>query len=172
MLKKHLLVAALIVAMYLVTTSALTSAWAMPINELPRKREEQRAVVVKLIKEHFGSDADVMIAIAECESTGLVHITPDGKLLPNRLGSGAAGVFQLMPVHYNRKHKVDGKTLDVRNNLEDYIKYVRHLYGQQGLQPWISSSGCWSAKAGKGIADQIAKRNQRGTIVEVAEAKN
>lgn len=177
-IKKTLLVAALIAAICLVTTSALTSAWAMPTQNMPREPDLQRAVVEGYVRRHFKDDADIMLAVAECESTGLIHIEQkSGKLRPNRGGSGAAGVFQLMlPIHAKL---AAAKGYDVRNNLEHYILYVHHLYltdkdrpGGTGLRDWHASRWCWSGKIARLVAERSANENPRPGITEVAEAKN
>lgn len=175
MLKKHLLVVALIAAIGLVAASAPTSAWAMPTQYMPRDPNLQKAVVEGYVRYYFGDDADLMLSVAECESTGLIHLEPNGKLRPNRNGSGAAGVFQVMlPIHAER---AAGLGLNIKNNLDHYIRFVRHLYledkrrGGTGFRDWHSSSRCWSRRIAHLIAERSDDKNPRAGIVEVAEAK-
>lgn len=162
MLKKHLLVAVLIVA-NLVTPSTATSAWAMPNQYLPREPDQQRAVVEWYVRHLFGDDADIMLVVAECESTGLVHLTPDGRLLPNRRGSGAIGVFQLMPVHFTASKSA-------LRDLGKYMEVVHKLHQDKGLQPWDSSKKCWEKKVDE--LRRLVKNNKPEPPVEVAEARD
>ncbi len=84
-----------------------------------------------------------MKAIANCESTGLLHRLPDGSLLPNKKGSSARGVFQvLMSVHAEEMQRME---LDP-NDDDDYTTYVRHIRNTQGLSAWKESSDCWNPK--------------------------
>ncbi len=89
-------------------------------------------------------DAPIMLHIANCESTGLIHREPDGSLLRNRDGSSARGVFQvLMRVHQDEFARLG---LDP-NNDEHYFRYARLLYEQNGTQPWNASRHCWNRYA-------------------------
>lgn len=103
--------------------------------------EAQRKHISTLIAEYFPDDYATMKAIANCESTGLLHRLPDGSLLPNKEGSSARGVFQvLMGVHAEEMQRMG---LDPTND-DNYMTYVRHLYDSQGLSPWKESSDCWN----------------------------
>ena len=85
-------------------------------------------------------DAPIMLYVANCESTGLIHREPDGSLLPNSGGGTAKGVFQvLMRVHEKEFRRLG---LDP-NNDADYFKYVRILYDQGKTGPWQESKRCW-----------------------------
>ncbi len=100
----------------------------------------QATYVAGLIREHFPDNYQTMLAIARCESTGLIHRDTDGTLLRNQSGSSAQGVFQvLMSVHRSEMTRLG---LDPDND-EDYMTYVRYLYDHQGLSPWAESRHCW-----------------------------
>ena len=99
--------------------------------------------VIIVIAEHFPTNFKTMKAIAKCES-GLVHRV-NGKLLPNREGSPARGVFQvLMSVHGPEMERLG---LDP-NNDDDYMTYVKYLVDNFGLTPWAESKDCWQYAAG------------------------
>lgn len=96
--------------------------------------------VAQLIAEYFPEEYPTMIAIASCESTGLVHRLDDGKLIPNAGGGTARGVFQVLM----RIHGPEMKRLGLDpNNDDDYMEYVRYLYDEFGLTPWDASKECW-----------------------------
>lgn len=174
MFKKTLLVAVLIVAS-LVTPSTAKSAWALPTQYMLREPDLQRAVVEGYLRYYFGDDAEIMIAVGKCESTGLIHLNPNGSLRRNP-ETGAAGAFQVMlGVHASAARL---QKLDINHNLQHYIRFVHHLYeadkerGGTGLRPWQSSAGCWSRKVATILAERVAERSSRGNPVEVAQAKN
>lgn len=96
-----------------------------------------------LIAEYFPEAKKTMVAIASCESTGLIHREEDGSLLRNKEGSTARGVFQvLMRVHGPEMKRMG---LDP-NNDDDYMTYVRHLKDTYGLTPWEETKDCWKHK--------------------------
>lgn len=102
--------------------------------------------VAQLIAEYFPNEYPTMVAIASCESTGLVHKLENGKLIPNADGGTARGVFQVLM----RVHGPEMKRLGLDpNNDDDYMTYVRHLYDESGLAPWKASKKCWKNKIHK-----------------------
>ena len=97
--------------------------------------------VEQLIAEYFPDNYRTMRAIAKCES-GLIH-RANGKLLRNAEGGTARGIFQLLM----RIHGPEMKRLGLNpNDDDDYMKYIRHLYDEQGLAPWKPSKHCWKSK--------------------------
>ena len=98
-----------------------------PLGSEPKKkqRKRKRPTVEQMIHSEFGARGDDAVRIARCES----------KLDPQaRSHAGAAGVFQLMPVHSWRVAKVKGKHLyDARTN----VKVARHLHQDEGWSPWV-----------------------------------
>ncbi|MES2749260.1 MAG: hypothetical protein V4606_02625 [Patescibacteria group bacterium] len=102
--------------------------------------------VEQMIAQYFPDKYSTMVAIASCESTGLVHRESDGSLIKNHGGGSARGVFQvLMRVHAPEMKKMG---LDP-NNDDDYMTYVRHLTKEYGLSPWNASKKCWKNKLHK-----------------------
>jgi hypothetical protein len=105
----------------------------------------QAAFIKEKIKEHFPRDYPVMIAIASCESTGLIHWTEEGSLLPQSEGkSSAAGVFQvLLNGHEDAiaKHRLD------MHDVDDYLTFVKILVdGRPNYADWNASRDCWSPR--------------------------
>jgi len=107
--------------------------------------ENQSAEIQQKIHEFFPDVevASIMIAIATCESTGLIHWGTDGKLLPNSYGnSSAAGVFQILL--YTHRKKIKEMGLDM-SNIDHYMTFVRHLYDMEKYNPWRASKHCWGS---------------------------
>ena len=99
------------------------------------------------IHEYFPDErvAQIMIAIASCESTGpgsdqIVQWEPDGKLLHNRDGGQARGAFQVMMFTHADEMKRLGLHI---GNIDDYMTFVKILYQQGRFAPWESSRDCW-----------------------------
>lgn len=99
--------------------------------------------VEQMIAQFFPEEHKTMVAIASCESTGLVHREADGSLIPNKEGSSARGVFQVLMNLHGPEMKRMG--LDP-NNDDDYMTYVRYLKETFGLTPWAESKNCWKHK--------------------------
>ena len=114
-------------------------------NHLYGNPTAQRKFMETKIHAYFpGQLGHTMIAIANCESTGLVHWLPDGRLRPHSTGkSSAAGTFQVL-LTYHRK-QIRSMGLDMRN-VDDYMKFVLYLHKQQGLHPWDASRKCWQSR--------------------------
>jgi hypothetical protein len=93
------------------------------------------------VREVF-ADVPVMIEVAKCESH-LKHFDENRKVIKNRSGSSAVGVFQIMA----SIHAEDAKNMghDIMT-IEGNVDYARHLYETSGTKPWEadkSSSACW-----------------------------
>lgn len=103
----------------------------------------QAAFIKEKIKQYFPRDYPVMIAIANCESTGLIHWMPDGSLRPNAEGaSSAAGVFQVLLQEHRKsiaRHDLD------MENIDDYLTFVKLLVdGRPNYGDWNASRHCWA----------------------------
>ena len=91
------------------------------------------------VREYF-KDIPVMIEVARCEST-FVHHRDDGSVLSGYIDSDDTGVMQI-----NKRYHLKTATalnLDL-NDFKDNMEFARHLYNEQGLQPWSASKPCWS----------------------------
>lgn len=106
----------------------------------------QTAYVKQKIRQYFPRRAAVMLAIANCESTGYVHWLPDGTLRPNSAGgSSAAGVFQVTLYLHRKDIKRMGLNM---NNIDDYMRFVKYLADRNGgrLSDWNASRHCWGPR--------------------------
>lgn len=93
----------------------------------------QAVLMETKMREYFPEHAaEAMIAVAECESTGLLHWLPDGSLRPHSTHSSSArGVLQiLIDLH---GPDIERMGLDM-NDIDDYMVFARHLYDTQGPQ--------------------------------------
>ena len=91
-----------------------------------RRRDRARAAYFSsspsaIIRRIFGAAAPAAIAVAECES----HLDP---LAHNP--SGAAGLFQLMPVHW------EAQGYDPYNAATN-TRIAWHLYSNSGWSAWV-----------------------------------
>ena len=98
--------------------------------------EAQRIFMESKFHEYFPEPglAEAVIELADCESTGLIHWLPDGTLRPNipkkgRKQTSAGGVMQVLLSLHRKDYRRLG--LDMYD-IDDYMKYVRHLYDTQG----------------------------------------
>ena len=116
-------------------------------DHLYANRAEQSRFIKEKIEEYFPENYPTMIAIASCESTNLIHWQADGDLLPNSTGaSSAAGVFQVLLQLHGPDIRRMG--LDVENNIDDYMTFVRWLYDRppSRLSDWKASRDCWAPR--------------------------
>jgi len=170
-IRKTLLVVALIAA-NLVATSTTKSAWALSPERLPINALERAELIIAIIRVHAPTPAiaERMIAIASCEVTGFRHTLPNGHLVPNHRGSGAVGIFQLMPMHI-RAAKARG--YNPERNLHDYVRVAlslvenRRRQRQELFTDWNSSRPCWNN--GGRIESELAAL-RRESLTEIAEA--
>lgn len=173
MRKKQLLVLSLVAAI-LVGTSFGKSASALPLSEFPTDPHEQRAVIVRLITEIFPSSAvKPMLAIAECESTGMLHVREDG-LVKNRRGTGATGVLQVeMRVHHTQIARLRAQGTNVLGDVHHYIQFSHGLFeeaqrrGGTGFEPWPSCGRRFIRAA----REQAQRQRRTRPLYEVAQAR-
>lgn len=92
----------------------------------------------KIIREYF-SDIPIMAEVARCEST-FVHYKPDGTILQGYVDNRDTGALQINKFYHEATALSMGLNIEV---FEDNLKYGRHLYETQGLQPWSASKKCW-----------------------------
>ncbi len=114
------------------------------------------ADIEKRVREYF-SDVPVMIAIAKCES-GFRQFDSAGNVLDG--GAGAMmGVFQI----HEHSHRKIADTLGLDfHTLEGNLAYARHLYENEGTDPWISAFPCWD----KGFREMKATGEVSGAIAQ------
>jgi hypothetical protein len=92
-----------------------------------------------VVREYF-KDIPVMIQIARCEST-FRHTLADGSVLRGVVDNADTGVMQINKRYHERAAVAMGLDLD---DIADNLAYARHLYEEQGTQPWNASAPCWS----------------------------
>ena len=160
---------AILIAASLVAKSIAGSAWAMPIHTLPDDPTEQRDVIEQLIREEFPEEfSGRMIAIANCESTGVLH-TKSNRVVLNRLGTGAYGVFQIEMVVHRQELQKRNRTSqqDVFGNVRDYIKFARELFdrdrraGRSGFNPWPTCAAITKLSYTVKVAEVFQNRDLR-----------
>lgn len=127
----------------LVTATPTTTLPPSPIEivqEVVTKTQAEpteKDVIINKIKEVFGKDAEIAIKIATCESS-LRQFDDKGQVVKSKTGDG--GLFQI-----NQVHEKTLKELKLNpDNLEDNIKYAKHLFDKYGTKPWFMSKKCWS----------------------------
>ncbi len=92
-----------------------------------------------IVRKYF-EDIPVMIQVARCEST-FRHTLEDGSVLTGKVDPADTGVMQInMRYHGATAEKLGLDLHDIYGNMA----YARHLYEEQGTQPWSASSPCWS----------------------------
>ncbi len=113
----------------------LTIAGVEASAELFASPQRQRVLMEHLIRETFPDRYRTMLAIANCESTGLIHWLPDGTLRPHATGaSSAAGVLQVLRITHGPEMRAKG--LDIENPLH-YMKWVRFMVDRRpSLSDW------------------------------------
>ena len=96
--------------------------------------------VERMIAKYFsGHDAEVMKAVADCESTD-THIGSHGRVYRGEKNRHDVGAFQINEDY----HAVEAARLgyDIYS-LEGNVAYARRLYKAEGTKPWNSSAPCW-----------------------------
>lgn len=90
------------------------------------------------VRDYF-QDIPVMIHVARCEST-FRHTLEDGNVLRGVVDKRDTGVMQINTYYHGEAaEKLDLDLEDLYENME----YARHLYEEQGVQPWSASRPCW-----------------------------
>lgn len=111
------------------------------ITTIEEAREE-RVVVARdtetIVRTYF-RDLPIMAEIARCESN-FRHHRADGTVLRGRVDPADTGVMQI-----NRRYH-EARAVAMKLDLADLyhnLAYARHLYEEQGTQPWSASAPCW-----------------------------
>lgn len=105
-----------------------------PLDDRSTSSSTKEAIIAE-----FGEDSP-MVQVGKCESQ-YRQFNSNGEVLRGVVDSDDTGVFQIN----KRYHLADAKNLgyDIET-IEGNIKYARHLYDREGLQPWKASRPCWS----------------------------
>ena len=99
-------------------------------------------VMETYLREEY-ADTPILVDIARCESN-FRQYDENGDIIRGRVDRNDLGVMQINEHYQGDTAKKLG--LDIYT-VEGNIAYAKHLYEEQGTQPWISSSKCWSSKA-------------------------
>ena len=99
------------------------------------------------LKKEF-EDTPILVDIARCESN-FHQYDNSGNIIRGRVNSADIGVMQINEMYHAKYAAKLGLDL---YTVEGNVEYAKHLYADQGAQPWISSSKCWTA-------GQVAKSN-------------
>ncbi len=104
--------------------------------------------VEQYVRTYF-QDEPIMIEIARCESH-FKQFDADGSIHRGVVNTADLGVMQVNE-HYHGK-VADKLGLDIYT-IQGNVAYAKYLYEKEGVQPWISSSPCWSkSKTAKELA--------------------
>lgn len=90
------------------------------------------------VREYF-ADIPSMVAIARCES-GFRQFGSDGMVLFDP-SYRMIGVFQVSSLHLPHSVEMGNDIMTLEGNLA----YARYLYNANGIDPWMSSFGCWGS---------------------------
>lgn len=106
------------------------------------------------VRAYF-SDIPVMAEVSRCESH-FRQYDKNGDTFRGKVNPKDVGVMQINEYyHLKRAQKLGYDIYTVEGNLA----YGRLLYTEQGTQPWISSSPCWSkTEVAKAHALIVAKK--------------
>ncbi|MEI7463263.1 MAG: hypothetical protein WCK03_02590 [Candidatus Taylorbacteria bacterium] len=94
------------------------------------------------------ADTPILVDIARCESS-FRQYDKAGNLVRGRVNNADVGVMQINETYHDKTAVKLGLDL---HTLEGNVAYAKHLYNEQGAQPWVSSSPCW---LGKQVASNI-----------------
>ena len=107
---------------------------------------DSKTVEAYLRKEYV--DTPILVEVARCEST-FRQYDSTGNVIRGRVNSADVGVMQI-----NEKYHSD-QALKLGYNIytvEGNVAYAKYLHTKFGLQPWNSSSPCWSHHTGSELA--------------------
>jgi hypothetical protein len=95
-------------------------------------------VVEAYLRKAYANEP-ILVDIARCESN-FKQFDDQGNIIRGRVNNGDVGVMQI-----NEKYHADmAKKLNFDlYSLEGNTAYAKHLYEEQGTQPWASSQKCW-----------------------------
>lgn len=123
------------------TSSAPISTSTPQVVSVTKVETELKKTTEDLVREYF-SDIPIMIEVAKCESQ-FIQFNKDGSVHRGRINPADVGIFQVNEYYHlkeSRKLNMDIETV------EGNLKYARHLYENEGVDPWSASSPCWSKR--------------------------
>lgn len=133
----------MIAALLVVNTAAASSDTTLvaygQIATAPVVPEVVEAVNTEAAVRAYFSDIPVLVQVARCESH-FRHTLADGTVLKGVVDSRDTGVMQINTGYHAAVASSMGLDL---TDLNDNMAYARHLYEEQGTQPWNASRPCW-----------------------------
>ncbi len=104
------------------------------------KNEIQNPKTVEEIVEESFKDTPILAKVAFCESRNK-QFDANGQILRGVQNPKDVGVMQINEYfHLETSEKLDMNIYTLEGNLA----YAKHLYEQEGVKPWSSSSKCWN----------------------------
>ena len=123
------------------TTASLDSVNSAKPTEMTVKTNQiQKADTVEEVVDEYFKDTPILSKVAFCESR-YRQFDANGSILRGNANSKDVGVMQINEDF----HSLESQKLDMDiHTLEGNLKYAKHLYENEGLKPWLSSSKCWN----------------------------
>ena len=122
-------------------TPAPVSTSTPKVVSVTKVETELNKTTEDLVREEF-SDIPIMVEIAKCESQ-FTQFNKDGSVHRGRINPADVGTFQVNE-HYHLKES-QNLNMDI-HSVEGNLKYARHLYESEGVDPWSASSSCWGKR--------------------------
>lgn len=123
------------------TSSAPISTSTPHVVSVTKVETANKETIEDLVREEF-SDIPIMVSIAKCESQ-FTQFNKDGSVHRGRINPADVGTFQVNESYHLKESKKLG--LDIYT-VEGNLKYARHLYESEGVDPWSASSPCWGKR--------------------------
>lgn len=121
------------------TTDTVMVTEVTPLEKTKNDEYKKSADVETYVRNYF-SDVPVLAEVARCESE-FRQYDKKGNVLSGKADSRDKGVMQINTHYHLEKAKKLG--FDIYT-IDGNLGYARHIYEEQGLRPWMASSGCWS----------------------------
>jgi len=120
------------------TSSAPVSTSTPKVVSVMKVESEPQKTTKDLVREHF-ADLPIMVEIAKCESQ-FIQFDKDGSIHRGVINHADVGIFQINEYYHLKESK--NKKMDIYT-VEGNLEYARHLYENEGTEPWSASAPCW-----------------------------
>ncbi len=132
----------------LAVSLALTPPVASPVQMQWIGPMPVAQTVEQYVREYF-QGAPIMAEVARCESR-FKQFDNDGSIHRGVVNNKDLGVMQVNEYYHGKT--ADKLGLDLYT-IQGNVAYAKYLYEKEGVQPWASSSACWSKSR---VAKQLA----------------